>query len=247
MAVRSLMEKARCFAWSAADGHNGPMAVGTTRRASVRDGFRLAWPLAVAVGVFGISFGVLAPDAGLGPVAAVTMSATTFAGSAQFAAISVLAAGGGALSASLAAILLNARYGAIGFSVAPAFTGRAVARFLKAQLIVDESWAVASQGDGRFEPRVLVGAGLALYVAWVGGTVAGVAGGRLVADPQVFGLDAAFPALFLALLSPMVRERRPLAAALAGAAIALVLTPLVRPGLPIIAAVAACALGWWRR
>ena len=213
----------------------------------MREGFRLALPLALAVGVFGVSFGVLAEEAGLGPVAPVVMSATTFAGSAQFAAISVLAAGGGALSASVAAILLNTRYGAIGFSVAPGLKGRLPARFVRSQLVVDESWAVANRGDGQFDPQLLLGAGLALYVAWVAGTVAGVAGGSLVAEPEELGLDAAFPALFLALLWPMVRERRPLAAAILGAVVALALTPLVRPGVPIIAAACACAIGWWRR
>lgn len=228
-------------------GQNAFVAADTTDRGTVRQGFRLALPLALAVGIFGVSFGVLAEDAGLGPVAPVVMSATTFAGSAQFAAISVLAAGGGALSASVAAVLLNTRYGAIGFSVAPVLRGPLLARFVWSQLVVDESWAVANQGEGRFDPRLLLGAGLALYLAWVGGTVIGVAGGSLVADPKVLGLDAAFPALFLALLSPMVRERRPLAAAVMGAAVALLLTPFVRPGLPIIAAAGACAIGWWRR
>jgi predicted branched-subunit amino acid permease len=58
-------------------------------------------------------------------------------------------------------------------------------------------------------------------------------------DPNALGLDALFPAFFVALLFEEVRGRRRLAAAGGGAAIALVLTPLVPAGLPILAAAAA--------
>jgi len=76
--------------------------------------------------------------------------------------------------------------------------------------------------------------------------VLGVLGGEGLGDPERIGLDAAFPALFLALLVPQLRTRRALAAALTGAAIALILVPVSAPGIPIIAASAACLLGWRR-
>lgn len=208
-----------------------------------RHGARTVAPLAVAVLGFGVSFGVLARAAGMGPVAPLVMSATTFAGSAQFAAVSVLGDGGGVAAAVAAAILLNARYGPIGASVAPWLSGRMWSRFLRAQLVVDESWAVAAEGEGRFDPRVLVGAGLLLYAAWVVGTAVGAVGGGSLADPETLGLDAAFPALFLALLLPQLSTRRTILAALVGGAIALVLVPLTPPGIPIIAGGAACLLG----
>ncbi len=213
----------------------------------MRSGARAAAPLAVAVGAFGVPFGVLARSAGLGHVAPVVMSATTFAGSAQFAAVSILGTGGSVAAAVVAAVLLNARYGPIGLSVASALRGSVALRFLQSQLIVDESWAVSSRGDGTFDRWRLVGAGLTLYCAWVAGTIAGVFGGDLIGDPMDLGLDAAFPALFLALLVPQVRTRSALAAALAGAAIAIALVPGTRPGIPIIAASAACFAGWRRR
>jgi 4-azaleucine resistance transporter AzlC len=200
-------------------------------------------PLAIAVAGFGISYGVLARAAGMGSLAPVVMSATTFAGSAQFAAASILGAGGTVISAITAAILLNARYAPIGVSVAPSLTGSLWSRFLHAQLTVDETWAVAAEGEGRFNPQVLIGAGVTLYVAWVGGTALGVAFGDVIGDPTRWGLDAAFPALFLALLVPQLRRRLDVEAALLGAAIALVLTPFTPPGVPIISAAVACLLG----
>ena len=128
-------------------------------------------------------------------------------------------------------------------SVAPYLHGSLWSRFIHAQLTVDETWAVAAEGEGRFNPKVLLGAGVTLYLAWVGGTVLGVAFGDLIGDPATWGLDAAFPALFLALLVPQLRTRDARLAALIGAAIALVLTPFTPAGVPIIAASAGCLVG----
>ncbi len=208
----------------------------------VRDGIRAAIPLAPGPFVFGLSFGVLAEAAGMNAVAAVAMSATTFAGSAQFAAVSVLDAGGTALAAILAAVFLNARYAAISVSVASIFPGGRLRRLVESQLIVDESWVLSGR-SGRFEWPILVGAGLLLYVLWVGSTALGTLVGGALDDPSSLGLDAAFAVLFLALAMPYLRGRRAVQATALGAAITLVLIPIVPAGVPIVAAAAACLLG----
>ncbi len=219
----------------------------TDRRSSAWGGFRDALPLAFVVGVFGISYGILAVDAGFGKLAPLVMSLTTFGGSAQFAAVSVIGSGGAAAAATLAAVLLNTRYLAIGFSISPYLSGGPLNRFLGANLVVDESWAVAMRPDGSTDRARLLGAGLAIYVFWAAGTVIGVVGGDVLGDPKDLGLDAAFPALFLALVAPMVRDKKALLAAVLGAAIAIALVPLVRPGIPIVAAASVCLIGWKRR
>ncbi|MEX2613529.1 MAG: AzlC family ABC transporter permease [Gaiellaceae bacterium] len=208
----------------------------------VRDGVRAAIPLAPGPFVFGLSFGVLAEAAGVGAVAAVVMSATTFAGAAQFAAVSVLDAGGTALAAIMAAVFLNARYAAISVSVASIFPGGRFRRLAESQLIVDESWALSGR-SGRFEWPILVGAGLLLYVLWVGSTALGTVVGGALEDPNALGLDAAFAVLFLALAVPYLRGRRALQAAALAAVITLALTPIAPAGVPIVAAAAACLLG----
>jgi 4-azaleucine resistance transporter AzlC len=215
----------------------------TIESGGYRRGARAALPLAVAVAGFGISFGVLARNAGFGWHAPVVMSATTFAGSAQFAAVSIIRDAGGVAAAVVAALLLNARYGPIGVSVAPYLTGSSWSRLAQAQLVVDESWALASEGDGRFNRRVLIGAGVVLYASWVLGTAIGSIAGDALGDPATLGLDAAFPALFLALLAPQLGGRTPISASIVGAVIALLLTPITPPGIPIIAASVACLLG----
>jgi branched chain amino acid efflux pump len=204
---------------------------------------RRAAPLLPAAFALGASFGVLARTARVGELAAVVMSATTFAGSAQVAAVSVLGAGGGVAAAVVAALLLNARYVPIGISVAHGFRGNVLRRLAAAQLVVDESWALSGGGGAQFAPGVLFGVGGALWVAWVGGTAVGAVAGSAIGNPASFGLDGAFAALFVALVGSQLRGRRTLAAALLGAGIATVLTPFVPPGVPILAATSAVLAG----
>ena len=208
----------------------------------LRDGVRAAVPLAPGPILFGLSFGVLADAAGMSAVAATAMSATTFAGAAQFAAVSVLDAGGTILAAILAAVFLNARYAAMSIAVAGIFRGGRLRRLLESQAIVDESWALSGR-SGRFEWPVLVGAGLFLYVLWVVSTALGTVAGGALDDPNALGLDAAFAVLFLALAAPYLRGRRALQAAALAAVITVALTPVAPSGVPIVAAASACLLG----
>ncbi len=219
------------------------MPESTASSPRIRDGVRAAIPLAPSPALFGLSFGVLAEAAGFGAASTVVMSATTFAGSAQFAAVSVLDAGGTVTAAILAAVFLNARYVAISVTVASIFPGRPLRRLAESQAIVDESWALSGR-RGRFEWPILVGAGLLFYVLWVASTAAGNLIGGVVDDPNALGLDAAFATLFLALAVPYVRDRRAVQAAALAAAVTLVLTPFTPIGVPIVAAAAACLLGF---
>lgn len=212
----------------------------------MRRGARVAAPLFPAVAALGASFGVLARTAHFDALAAVVMSATTFAGSAQVAAVSVLGAGGAVAAAVVAALLLNARYVPIGITVAQSFRGHVLERFAQSQLVVDESWALSGGGTARFDRSVLLGVGAMLWVAWVGGTAIGALVGQAIGNTSSFGLDGAFAALFVALLAAQLTDRRRIAAAVGGAGIAAVLIPYTPPGVPIIAATAAVAVGWRR-
>ena len=211
-------------------------------RPRLRDGVRVALPLAPSPILFGLSYGVLADASGFGAAAAVVMSATTFSGAAQFASLSVLDAGGTVAAAVLAAVFLNARYVAISVTVAAIFPGGRLRRLVESQAIVDESWALSGR-RGRFEWPILVGSGLLFYALWVGSTALGTVLGGVLEDPNALGLDAAFAALFLALAVPYLREPRGRQAAALAVVITLVLTPFAPAGVPIIAASAACLLG----
>jgi 4-azaleucine resistance transporter AzlC len=203
---------------------------------------RAGVPYAIASGMVGVSFGVLARPV-MGPAPAIVMSVIVFAGSAQFAALAVLSAGGGALPAIVAGVLLNLRFVPMGIAIAPWLPHGSLGRALRGQALIDASWALANRGDGRFDTQFLVGSTLVQYPAWVLGTALGVVVGASIGNPDTLGLDAIFPAFFLGLLLNEIRRPgAPVVCAL-GAAIALTLTPLAPAGVPIIAASLAVVAG----
>lgn len=216
--------------------------------ARFRAGFRAAIPFAAAGSLLAVSFGVLARRAGLPDVAVIVMSLVVFAGSAQFAAIAIVSAGGSLGAAIVAAAMMNSRFLAMGIALAPSLPGRAWRRAAQGQTVVDASWAMALRSDGSFDRHFLFGATALQYLTWAIGTVAGVFAGGLIGDVNRFGLDAVYPAFFLALLLSESRSRLAYGVALGGAAISLALTPFAPAGVPILAAGAAALAGsWWRR
>jgi 4-azaleucine resistance transporter AzlC len=208
-------------------------------RAGLRPGLAFALPTFVLA----VSFGVLARSLDWGVAAPIVFSAVVFSGSAQFAVADVLDAGGSALAAILAALLVNARFAVMGVAVASSLQGAWFRRAFEAQATVDASWAVANLGEGRFDRAIMIGATLPQYVAWVGGTALGVLVGDAV-DAEALGLDVLFPAFFLGLLIDELRQgRRQIGAALIAVAVALALIPLTPPGIPIVAACLGALLG----
>ncbi|WP_435744318.1 AzlC family ABC transporter permease [Nocardioides sp. SYSU DS0663] len=214
---------------------------------SFRRGIRLGVPFAGVGLLLSLSFGVLAVQTGLSPFQAVVMSAVVHAGSAQFAALSVVAAGGGVLPAVASGGLMNARFLAMGIALAPSLPGRPAVRALQGQAVVDPSWAMASNGDGTFDRWQLFGATVPQYAGWLTGTALGAYGGDLLGDTDRFGLDAVFPTFFLALLLAELRDPRSRGVAVAGAVVALVLVPFTPAGVPVLAASVAALVGLARR
>ena len=211
-----------------------------------REGARQAIPFAVAGFLLSVSFGVVAQDAGLSPLAAIVMSLIVFAGSAQFAAIAIVGGGGTVGAAIGAAALMNSRFLPMGAALGPSLPGGPAKRAAQGQAVVDASWALAGRGDGSFDRWLLFGATATQYVTWQLGTIAGALGGDLLGDPDKLGLDAIYPAFFLGLLLAEARTRRAVAVAALGACIALALVPFTPAGVPILAASAAALVGLTR-
>jgi predicted branched-subunit amino acid permease len=212
--------------------------------ARFRAGVRAGVPFALAGGLLATSFGVLARDVGMPAWAAVLMSAIVFAGSAQIAALGIIGAGGGIGSAIGAAALMNSRFLPMGVAIGPSLPGGPARRAAQGQAVVDASWALAADGEGGFDRELLFGSTAIQYATWVTGTAIGVLGGAALGDPHDYGLDAIYPAFFLALLIGELRvsgdARR---VAIAGGLIALALVPLAPPGIPVLAASLASLLG----
>jgi 4-azaleucine resistance transporter AzlC len=213
------------------------------RRANFRSGLKAGVGFAFPTFVLAVSFGVLARSLDWGVVAPIVASGVVFSGSAQFALADVLGAGGSALAAIFAAVLVNARFAVMGVAIASTLEGGRLRRALESQATVDASWALANRGGGRFDREILIGATLPQYIAWVGGTVVGVLAGDSI-DPEALGLDVLFPAFFLGLLIDELRSgREHIVAAGIAAGVALVLIPFVPPGVPIIAACLGALIG----
>jgi predicted branched-subunit amino acid permease len=212
----------------------------------LRSGLRAGLPFVLPTFAIGISFGVLAQPV-MGSVAPIVMSLLVFSGAAQFAALTVLTAGGGAVAAIAAGMLMNGRWLPMGLAVGPFLRGGPARRSLESVAIVDSSFALSSRGDGTYDRGILIGATLPQGAAWVTGTAIGVFAGAVLGDPQMYGLDAMFPAFFAFLLAGEARGRLPLAAAVGGGLIAFSLMPFAPPGVPVVAAAAAALIGLRRQ
>jgi 4-azaleucine resistance transporter AzlC len=193
-----------------------------------------------AVGVFGVTFGVLAVSAGLTALQAQAMSLLVFTGASQFAAVGVIDSGGTPAAALGSALLLAARNGMYGLALSRKVRGGRLKRLLAAQLVIDESAAMASaQPEPDRAERAFLLTGLSVFVFWNLGTLLGAVGGNAIGDPETYGLDAAFPAGFVALMAPHLRTRPGLVAALTGGAVAIATVPLLPAGAPILVAAVA--------
>ena len=206
-----------------------------TRRRIIRDGVGVG----IATGAYGISFGALGVAAGLGVGQTCALSLLMFTGASQFAFVGVLASGGAPVSGALTALLLGVRNGLYGMRLSRSLGYVGWRRALAAQLVIDESTAMAVTRETPEEARTgFVATGLAVFVCWNLATLLGAVAGQGLGDPRDYGLDAAVGAAFLALLWPRLRRPVDRVAAALAVALALGLVPLAPAGVPVLAAAA---------
>jgi len=199
--------------------------------------------LGAVVGVFGVVFGVGAVAAGGSVLQACAMSLLVFTGASQFTAVSVVDSGGTTGSALSSAMLLAARNGVYGLAMSRHLSGGVGRRLVAAQLTIDESTAMATAQDTPAHRRMAFWiTGAAVYVFWNLGTLVGALAGSAI-DPMRYGLDAAFPAGFVAMVAPQFRTRAGRLAGLLGGLVCLVTIPFVPVGLSILCASVAVLVG----
>ncbi|MEV4456371.1 AzlC family ABC transporter permease [Microbispora sp. NPDC049633] len=206
----------------------------------------------LADAMVGAAFGAIAVSGGLPPWVPVVMSLLVFAGGAQFAAVGVVLSGGAPIAAVAAGLVLNARLLPFGFAVGDVLGGRWWTRLAGAHLMTDEAVAfVLRDGDPRRRHAAFWACGLGLFVSWNAAVVLGALAGRGIGDTTALGLDAAFPAVLLALVLPSLIQRAERAernvrnvrnAALLGAAVAVAATPFLPAGLPVLLALTGLVL-----
>lgn len=193
--------------------------------------------VALADGVVGVSYGAISTGSGFGAWLPVVMSLLVFAGAAQFLFVGLVAAGGSPFAAAVAGLLVNSRHLPFGMAVSDVLGRRG--RILGSHLMTDENVAFAlAQEDAARRRTAYWACGVAIFVAWNLGVVAGAFAGTVIGDTDAFGLDAAFPAVLLALVLPSLKDRGTRHAALAGAVVALAAAPFLPAGLPVLLALA---------
>jgi len=196
----------------------------------VREGLIASLPLLPSVFVYGTVFGGLAVQAGLQPLEVWAMTVLVFAGASQFVAVPMIAAGTAPMAIVLTTYVINMRHYLMAATLAPAFRGfPRVWLAVVAHWINDESFAVAVSRSNPPDPWIYVGSAAGVAGAFMAGVPIGTQLGGLVADPTRWGLDFAFPAVFLSLVAVQLRRRADWLVALAGAAVA-VAVALVVPG-----------------
>jgi 4-azaleucine resistance transporter AzlC len=199
---------------------------------------RAAVGIGLYAGAFGMTFGAVAVATGLSLAQAMVLSAVMFTGASQFAFLGVIAVGGSPFAAVPAALLLGVRNAFYGVAVTEILRPRGLKRLWTAHFVIDETTAMAvSQSNPRARRFAFWATGSILFALWNIGTLAGGLIGSAI-DPAKFGLDAAAPAVFLALLWPQLKRPEALGVALLGALVALALVPIAPAGVPVIAAAA---------
>lgn len=199
---------------------------------------RAAVGIGLYAGAFGMAYGAVAVGSGLSVAQAMVLSLVLFTGASQFAFVGVVSAGGSGFAAVPAALLLGMRNTFYGVSISQILRPRGWRRLWTAHFVIDETTAMAVGQPTRPAQRYAFWAtGLILFPLWQVGSLAGALIGTAI-DPADFGLEAAAPAVFLALLWPSLRQRAAKVVALAGAGLALALVPFAPPGVPVIAAAA---------
>jgi 4-azaleucine resistance transporter AzlC len=191
----------------------------------------------------GVSYGAIAVSSGFPLWLPMLMSLLVFAGASQFMFIGIVAAGGNPFAAVLAGLLANARHLPFGFAIGDV-VGRRWARLFGSHLMSDETVAFAmAQDEARRRRAAYWACGLGIFVFWNAGVLVGACAGAAIRDTDVFGLDAAFPAVLLALVLPSLRDRAARLPVLVGAAVALATTPFLPAGLPVLVALAGVVVG----
>lgn len=212
--------------------------------AVVRD----ALGVGIAVGLSGFAFGVTSAGSGLSLLQTCALSLLVFTGASQFALVGALAAGGNPYTAAAGAFFLGVRNSFYGLRLSQLLALPRALRPLAAQWVIDETTAVTLPQPTRRAARIgFTVTGLTLYVLWNLTTLVGALGAEALGDTAAWGLDAAGPAVFLALLAPMLKSTTERVTAALAVVLALGLLPVLPAGVPVLlAALAAPAVLYLR-
>lgn len=165
------------------------------------------------------------------------LSLLVFTGASQFALVGALAVGGNPLTAAAGAFFLGVRNTFYGLRLSQSLALPRAVRPFAAHWVIDETAAVSLAQRGRRAARLgFAVTGLTLYVLWNLTTLLGALGAEALGDTDAWGLDVAGPAVFMALLAPMLKTAVERAVAGLAVLLGLGLLPVLPAGVPVLAA-----------
>jgi 4-azaleucine resistance transporter AzlC len=208
-------------------------------RAGFRRGFVAALPLFPGVAIYGVMFGAIAAEAGLSMAMAAAMSTFIYSGTAQMASVQGIASGASLLAVMLTVATINARYVLYGATLEPWLGGLPWRKIAPALFCMgDGNWLISTRAheQGEMDGAFFFGCGIACFLPWVPGTLAGHWLGGLVKDPSRFGVDFMLVAFAAASAVGMVRGRGDIVPALVAAAVSVAVFPWAGAGWSVVAA-----------
>ena len=201
-----------------------------------------------AVLLVGASFGAIAVGVGLPWYFPILLSVLVFAGAAQFLFVGIVGAGGSVLAAVIAGLVVNLRHLPFGLALGDTMGSRWWEKVFGSYLMIDETVAFTARQHGDRARRATYWVcGMVLFLGWNLGVLAGTFGGVLLGDPAALGLDAAFPAVLIALILPALADPAVRRAAIAGGVVAVLSTPFLPAGVPVLLALIGLLLAIDRR
>lgn len=186
--------------------------------------------------IVGISYGALALSQGFDWWVPLTLSILVLAGASEFLFIGVIFSGGSPISAALAGLLVNSRHIPFSFAVSE-LTGKGAKSLLGYHIMNDESVVFGLAQETQTEKHAAFWlCGIGILLCWPIGVVIGEVLGSFIDDTHIFGMDAMFPAIILALSLPALTDKRLRLTAIIGAVIAVATTPVLPAGIPVLLA-----------
>lgn len=176
---------------------------------SMKNGFLSNLPISLSVFSYGAILGITCNTKSIDYLELMLMNIFIFAGSSQFVIADMISSSFGITAIIGTAVLINLRYFLIGTTLNTLFINRTLKeKLLIMHFVTDESWAITMKNREKdIDVYFLLGGGLCIFLSWLLGTSIGYFSGQFILDPKKYGLDFAFYAMFIAILTTMYKSK----------------------------------------
>lgn len=179
-------------------------------REQLFSGVKKSIPIVLGYTPLGIAFGIIAHKEGLSVLQTGLMSLMVLSGSGQFIAVALLASGASIYTILLTTFLVNSRY--LLFSASLANHVKKLPTWIQIILafgITDETYAVniSHLEENEANSGFMLGVNLPAHLSWIINSIIGATLGTLFTNIDKYGLNFALPAMFIALLVMLIKDK----------------------------------------